>query len=72
MERSAKPAPPEMCPFLVPVTADRLWMYPVGAYCRRPGGGVRVPAPATLASVCATPAHRACGGYRAGRDEPPR
>ena len=24
------------CPFLIPVVADGLWMYPVPAYCRRP------------------------------------
>ena len=28
---------PGCCPFLVPVVADRLWMRPIGVYCRRPG-----------------------------------
>ncbi len=63
--------PQEACPYLVPVTADRLWVYPVGAFCRRPGCGVRVPAPATLASTCTGPAHRACEGYRAAAGAPP-
>jgi hypothetical protein len=53
------------CPFLVPVVADRLWLYPVGAYCRRPAHRVRAPAAATLARVCSTAAHTACPGYRA-------
>jgi len=51
------------CPWLVSVTADRLWMYPAGAYCRRPDRRVRVPASGTLANVCATPAHIECAGY---------
>ncbi|MBI2526089.1 MAG: hypothetical protein HYV93_08920 [Candidatus Rokubacteria bacterium] len=72
MEKSARPAPPETCPFLVPVTADRLCVYPVSAFCRRPGLGMRFPAPATLASTCTTPAHRACAGYRAGKEGPLR
>lgn len=57
--------PPESaaCPFLVPVVADRLWLYPVAAYCRRPDHPVRVPARATLLAVCATPSHRDCEGY---------
>ncbi len=70
MERSARPTPLDGCPFLVPVTADRLWIYPVGAFCRRPGLRVRVPAPATLASTCTTPDHRACPGYGIASDGP--
>jgi hypothetical protein len=54
------------CPCLVDVVADRLFMYPVGAFCRRPDGHVRVPAGVTLARVCTTPAYLACAGYRAG------
>jgi hypothetical protein len=53
------------CPFLVAVVADRLWMYPVPAYCRRPGGPVRVPAPGTLSGVCTTAAHARCPGFQA-------
>lgn len=53
-----------MCPFLVPVIADRLWVYPVPAYCRRPDSGVRVPAPATVADYCASRNYRCCPGYR--------
>lgn len=52
------------CPFLVPVVADRLWLYPVAVYCRRPIARVRVPAQATLAQTCTTAAHGACQGYR--------
>ena len=55
-----------MCPFLVPVVADRLWMIPTGAYCRRPDCPLRVPAAATLAHVCTTGAYHECPGYRAG------
>ncbi len=53
-----------MCPFLVPVIADRLWLYPVGVYCHRPDHRVRVPAGTTLADVCSTPSHLACPRYR--------
>jgi len=55
----------DTCPFLVPVVADQLWMYPLGAYCRRPDSRVRVPAGATLARLCVTPSHVECSGYRA-------
>jgi hypothetical protein len=53
------------CPFLVPVVADSLWLYPVSVYCRRPDAPVRVPAPGTLARVCTTPEHERCPGFRA-------
>lgn len=55
----------ERCPYLVPVMADRLWLYPVSDYCRRPGAGVRVPAAVSLASRCLQPEHRVCPGYLA-------
>ena len=55
----------DSCPFLVPVIADRAWIYPVSAYCRRPDHRVRVPAATTLARVCTTPGHLECAGYRA-------
>jgi hypothetical protein len=55
----------EPCPFLVAVTADWLWLYPTPAYCRRPGGSVRVPARLTFDTVCTTNAYRECPGYRA-------
>ncbi|OGK95828.1 MAG: hypothetical protein A3E31_18455 [Candidatus Rokubacteria bacterium RIFCSPHIGHO2_12_FULL_73_22] len=48
------------------MTADRLWLYPTSAFCRRPGQRIRVPAGTTRASVCETRAHLACDGYRAG------
>jgi len=57
------------CPFLVPVTADRIWIFPVSAYCRRPGHATRVPAPGTIASVCTRPEHCECAGFRAGLAE---
>ena len=61
------------CPFLVPVVADRLWMRPLGAYCRRPGRSVRIPAAPTLARFC-TAQYRRCDRYSessaAGRAEP--
>lgn len=59
-----------MCPFLVPVIADRLWLYPVPAYCRRPDRGVRVPASATMAGLCTSVKYRGCPGYRAERGRP--
>jgi hypothetical protein len=54
------------CPFLVPVTADRLWLRPVGVFCRRPRHRVRVPADSTLARICSTHAYEHCQGYRTG------
>jgi len=61
------------CPFLVPVMADRLWMYPTPAYCRRPDAHVKVPAPETFLRVCASPSHVRCPGFlaSAGRGESP-
>jgi hypothetical protein len=55
----------QACPYLVPVTADRMFMYPVGAFCRRPSHAVRVPASTTLARVCCTPEYRTCTGAAA-------
>jgi hypothetical protein len=55
------------CPFLIPVVADGLWMYPVPAYCRRPDAPVRVPASETLARVCTTPDHERCPGFLTSR-----
>jgi hypothetical protein len=53
------------CPFLVPIVADRLWVYPVGAYCRPSDGRVRVPARQTLARFCTSASYVECDGYRA-------
>ena len=55
-----------MCPFLVPVTVDLLWMLPPGVYCCRPDHRVRVPARSTLLSLCASRAYVRCASYRAG------
>jgi hypothetical protein len=54
----------DQCPFLIPVMADGLWMYPVPAYCRRPSAPVKVPAPGTLARVCTTCQHAQCPGFQ--------
>jgi hypothetical protein len=53
------------CPYLVPVTADRLWMYPTEGYCSRPDAPVRVPANETVARVCLSNRHLQCPGYLA-------
>ena len=57
----------DQCPFLIPVVADGLWMYPVPAYCRRPDAPVRVPARDTLTRVCTTGEHARCPGFQASR-----
>jgi len=62
----------EACPFLVPVVADRLWVYPIGAYCRRPGHRVRAPGRLTIAHVCTQLTHFACKGFRASCQEEER
>jgi hypothetical protein len=56
------------CPFLVPVTADRLWVYPVSAYCRRPDHPLRVPASSTLEHIC-TEDYSCCPGYQASHED---
>jgi hypothetical protein len=61
------------CPFLVPVMADRLWVYPMPAYCRRPDAPVRVPARETFFRVCFSHRHLRCPGYlatAAGSEDP--
>jgi hypothetical protein len=55
------------CPFLIPVTADGLWMYAVPAYCRRPDTPVKVPARGTLTRVCATGEHARCPAFQTSR-----
>lgn len=57
---------PAICPFLIPVTADHLWLYPTGVYCHPPGRRVRMPARATLVRLCLGPEYVRCAGYRDG------
>jgi hypothetical protein len=66
MEESEKSAELD-CPFLKPVVADWIWMYPTAAYCRPPSGRVRVPAPDTLARLCTSGHYHDCPGYRQRR-----
>jgi len=63
MERSGESVERD-CPFLQPVVADWIWMYPTAAYCRPPSGRVRVPAPETLARLCTNGQYHDCPGYR--------
>ena len=56
------------CPFLFPVLADQLYVYPVAAYCRRPSGAVRIPARDTLMRLCMGN-YAECSGYQACADE---
>jgi hypothetical protein len=55
----------KVCPFLVPVMADRLWMYPTPAYCRRPDAQVMVPASSTILRLCSSPGYLRCPGFAA-------
>ena len=57
---------PTVCPYLVHVMADRLWMTPRSVYCRRPDGRIRLPGRETVDCICATHAHLLCPGYLAG------
>jgi hypothetical protein len=72
MEGDTVTTPAEACPRLVPVMADRLWLYPTAVYCRRADGRVRVPGASTLDCVCLTAAHFVCPGYLEGLGQPPR
>lgn len=56
----------DACPYLVPVTDDRLWLYPVSAYCTS-RGRTRVPGAITIAELCTEPAYKQCAGYLAAR-----
>ncbi|HET8576103.1 MAG TPA: hypothetical protein VFO18_03310 [Methylomirabilota bacterium] len=58
----------ERCPYLVPVLADHLWMFPVPAYCRRPNSGVHVPSVERLVRTCLEPSHEDCPGYQAAME----
>ncbi|HTY76174.1 MAG TPA: hypothetical protein VMI34_00015 [Candidatus Bathyarchaeia archaeon] len=65
LEVTAMTTTARRCPYLVPVTADHMWMYPVSAYCRRPDGDIRVPSAKTLEQVCSTSAYVECLGFLA-------
>jgi len=58
----------DRCPFLVPVMADRLWMYPVPAYCRRPDERLKVPASETFLHFCGSSKYIGCPGFRASAE----
>jgi hypothetical protein len=58
------------CPYLVPVMADRVWLYPTGAYCRRPDARVRWPSRSRVTCVCSTAAHLLCPSYLASAPPP--
>ena len=58
----------ERCPFLVPVTADHLFVFPVPAFCRRPDAGVYVPSVEKFVILCAGGGHEECPGYRAAME----
>jgi hypothetical protein len=60
------PTTSEVCPFLVPVVAGRLWLTPRSVYCRRRDGRLGLPERAAGDYVCATHAHLLCPGYLAG------
>lgn len=55
----------DRCPFLHPVVADHLWMYPLPAYCHRPDAPIKVPALKTFFGVCLSTEHVRCPGFRA-------
>jgi hypothetical protein len=59
------------CPYLVHVTTDRLFVYPLGAFCRHPDGHIRVPCAMSLATRCVGDAFPQCEGYArfAGKGE---
>lgn len=57
------------CPFLKPVVADRMWMYPTGVYCRFPSGRIRVPSRDTVARFCTSGRHDDCPSYRRWRQQ---
>ena len=56
----------DACPYLVPVTADHLWLYPVSSYCTS-RDRTRVPGAMSIAQVCMEQAHTQCAGYLAAR-----
>jgi hypothetical protein len=59
----------EVCPYLVQVMADHLWLYPVSSYCTS-GERTRVPGAMRISEVCVGPEHTRCSGYLAARRVP--
>ncbi len=55
------------CPYLMPERPDRLGAFPVGVYCRLPGGRTRIPSRDELARFCTTGHHYDCPDYRRTR-----
>lgn len=55
----------DRCPYLIPVVADHLWMYPLPAYCHRPDAPVKVPGRERIFEVCLGPEHAQCPGFLA-------
>lgn len=55
------------CPFLRPEAAEHLEAFPVGVYCRLPGGHVRIPSRDELMRFCTTGRFYDCLAYRRAR-----
>jgi hypothetical protein len=53
------------CPFIAPVIADRMWVFPVPAYCHRPNAGIHVPGVEKFVRLCVSGRHDDCPGYQA-------
>jgi hypothetical protein len=53
-----------LCPFLISVMHDWIWVNPVQAYCLRPDERLHVPSNrTTVPCICQTPAHLLCPRY---------
>lgn len=55
------------CPCLAPQLPERLGSFPLGVYCRLPGGKVRIPSRDELARFCTSGHHYDCPLYQEGR-----
>ena len=52
------------CPYWIGGTAEPTKGVTCAAYCRRPDGAVRIPAPDEVRRFCVTGGHGDCAGYR--------